>query len=56
MSRLSSTGGPSTSQVQAVWISQGWRDRLESAVRRVSDKFRGPLQNPDEPWHYDYHP
>ncbi len=48
--------GPSTSQMQAVWVGQGWRDRLESAVRRASDKFRGPLQNPDEPWHYDYHP
>lgn len=48
--------GPSTSQVQAVWVGQGWRDRLESAVRRASDKFRGPLQSPDEPWHYDYHP
>lgn len=48
--------GPSTSQVQAVWLGQGWRERLESAVRRASDKFRGPLQNPDEPWHYDYHP
>ena len=48
--------GPSTSQVQAVWVGQGWRDRLESAVRLASDKFRGPLQNPDEPWHYDYQP
>ncbi len=48
--------GPSASQVQTVWVGQGWRDRLESAVRRASDKFRGPLQNPDEPWHYDYHP
>ncbi len=48
--------GPSTAQVQAVWVGQVWRDNLESAVRRASDKFRGPLQNPDEPWHYDYHP
>ena len=48
--------GPSTAQVPAVWVGQGWRDRLEYAVRRASDKFRGPLQNPDEPWHYDYHP
>lgn len=48
--------GPGTSQVQTVWVDQGWRDRLESAVRRASDKFRGPLQNPDEPWQYDYHP
>ena len=48
--------GPSTALVQAVWLGQGWRDRLESAVRTASDKFTGPLQNPDEPWHYDYHP
>ncbi len=48
--------GPSTAQVQAVWLGQGWRDRLESAIRQASDKFRGPLESPDEPWHYDYHP
>jgi hypothetical protein len=48
--------GPSTAQAQTVWVGQGWRDQLESAVRRASDKFRGPLQVPDEPWHYDYHP
>ncbi len=48
--------GPSTAQVQAIWLGQGWRDRLETAIRHASDKFRGPLQNPDEPWHYDYHP
>lgn len=48
--------GPSTAHVQTVWLDQGWRDRLEAAVRMASDKFRGPLQNPDEPWHYDYHP
>lgn len=48
--------GPSTAQVQSVWLGQGWRDRLETAIHRASDRFRGPLQNPDEPWHYDYHP
>lgn len=48
--------GPNTAQVQAVWLGQGWRNRLEVAVRQASDKFKGPLQNPDEPWHYDYHP
>lgn len=48
--------GPSTATVRTVWLGQGWRDRLESAVRKASDKFRGPLQNPDEPWHYDFHP
>lgn len=48
--------GPSTAQVQAVWLGQGWRDRLQSAIRQAGDKFKGPLQNPDEPWHYDYHP
>jgi len=48
--------GPSAAQVQDVWLGQGWRDRLEEAVRAAGSKFRGPLQNPDEPWHYDYHP
>lgn len=48
--------GPSTAQVRDVWIGQGWRDRLGTAIRQASDRFRGPLQNPDEPWHYDYHP
>jgi hypothetical protein len=48
--------GPSTLQVEAIWFGQGWGDRLESANRRASNKFIGPLQSPDEPWHYDYHP
>lgn len=48
--------GPSTAQVEAIWLGQGWGDRLESAIRRASNKFSGPLQSPDEPWHYDYHP
>jgi hypothetical protein len=48
--------GPSTAQVETIWLGLGWRDRLESAIRRASHKFSGPLQSPDEPWHYDYRP
>lgn len=48
--------GPSLELVHSVWIGEGWQERLESAVRQASDRFKGPLQNPVEPWHYDYHP
>lgn len=34
----------------------GWDARLREAVRLSTMPFDGPLQNPDEPWHYDYKP
>jgi hypothetical protein len=47
---------PSVDEIDRVWNAQGWRDRLNLAVRRASRQFHGPLQVPDEPWHYEYRP
>jgi hypothetical protein len=44
----------SMAEVAAVWDVLGWRAKLEDAVRVAGGKFSGPLQNPDEPWHYDF--
>jgi hypothetical protein len=46
--------GPNHADVTAVWLSQGWRDRLLKAVQASSECFKGPLQIPEEPWHYEY--
>lgn len=45
-----------TAVVKRVWDGQGWSGRLQAAVRAASDKFRGPLLAPHEPWHYEYVP
>lgn len=45
-----------TSTIGVVWEDQGWMDRLSHAVHGSSDKFKGPLRNPHEPWHYEYQP
>jgi len=46
--------GTSQQDVAAVWLGQGWRDRLLEAVEASSQCFKGPLQVPEEPWHYEY--
>jgi hypothetical protein len=38
------------------WHAAGWAQRLQSAVRAGSDQLEGPLQRPQEPWHYTYSP
>lgn len=45
-----------TAVVKRVWDGQGWSSRLQTAVRSASEKFRGPLLAPHEPWHYEYVP
>jgi hypothetical protein len=37
-----------------VWEGQGWARRLAAAMRDT--RFVGPLQSPNEPWHYEYLP
>jgi hypothetical protein len=44
----------SLAEVSAVWDALGWRGKLQDAVRVAGGKFAGPLQSPDEPWHYDF--
>lgn len=46
--------GTDSGQITDVWIGRGWADRLARAVRKASPAFEGPLQSPNEPWHYTY--
>lgn len=41
-------------KVRSVWERQGWAGRLAAAMR--DSRFVGPLQSPNEPWHYEYAP
>jgi hypothetical protein len=41
-------------KVRPVWERQGWARRLAAAMR--DSRFVGPLQSPNEPWHYEYAP
>ncbi|HXC53078.1 MAG TPA: hypothetical protein VN634_19480 [Candidatus Limnocylindrales bacterium] len=45
-----------SSTVAAVWQDQGWSEKLSQAVHAASSRFTGPLENPNEPWHYEYQP
>lgn len=40
------------SKAGSVWERQGWARRLAAAMRDT--RFVGPLQSPNEPWHYEY--
>jgi hypothetical protein len=39
-------------KVRSVWERQGWAGKLAAAIR--DSRFVGPLQSPNEPWHYEY--
>ncbi len=41
-------------KVHSVWERQGWSGKLAAAMR--DSRFVGPLQSPNEPWHYEYAP
>jgi len=41
-------------KVRSVWEQQGWAAKLATAMRDT--RFVGPLQSPNEPWHYEYAP
>ena len=41
-------------KVRSVWEEQGWARKLATAMRDTG--FVGPLQSPNEPWHYEYAP
>jgi hypothetical protein len=40
--------------VRRVWERQGWAHRLRAAIE--GSRFKGPLESPNEPWHYEYAP
>jgi len=46
--------GPEVASVASVWEKQGWARKLQEAVDPAQGVFVGPLQSPDEPWHYEY--
>ncbi|MFL6577123.1 MAG: hypothetical protein ACJ8MR_10915, partial [Povalibacter sp.] len=48
--------GPEVAKIRSTWEAQGWSKKLSSAVSAASDKFKGPLKAPNEPWHYEYRP
>jgi len=48
--------GPDSTSIATVWTAQGWTARLRAAVRSASQALEGPLEHPDEPWHYVYEP
>jgi len=48
--------GTDTASVGRDWDAQGWTEKLQQAVKRSGAPFRGPLQAPREPWHYEYAP
>jgi len=43
-----------TSSVKRNWDAPGWTRKLQAAAE--GSNFRGPLQSPYEPWHYEYDP
>jgi hypothetical protein len=43
-----------TATVKRYWDTPGWTKKLQRAM--AGSKFRGPLQSPYEPWHYEYDP
>lgn len=46
--------GPDTKTIEGDWLRSGWRDKLAAAVIASGAAFAGPLEQPDEPWHYTY--
>jgi hypothetical protein len=48
--------GTTAATVASEWDAAGWTVRLQEAVRASGAHFSGPLQLPQEPWHYTYEP
>lgn len=40
--------------VQRDWQATDWDRKLRRAVDAAGGRFAGPLQSPNEPWHYEY--
>lgn len=48
--------GADTGAITSKWEAEGWGAKLQEAVRLSMMPFKGPLTDPNEPWHYDYNP
>jgi hypothetical protein len=44
----------SLAAAEPIWEKQGWSAKLKEAAAQTN--FKGPLQSPHEPWHYEYDP
>lgn len=40
--------------IESVWDGEGWTEKLAKAVKASKAAFKGPLDRPREPWHYEY--
>jgi hypothetical protein len=43
-----------TKIIDSVWAKDGWTEKLKRAVKASDAPFKGPLERPYEPWHYEY--
>ncbi|MCX7345169.1 MAG: hypothetical protein NTU78_05425, partial [Alphaproteobacteria bacterium] len=48
--------GANSKQVESIWRTEGWDQKLKASMEAAGPSFSGPMTNPDEPWHYDYAP
>lgn len=48
--------GANSRQITSMWEGEGWSDKLKQSISAVGSSFHGPLERPNEPWHYDYKP
>jgi hypothetical protein len=48
--------GADSRTTRSVWDESGWTARLRAAVEAAQAGFTGPLQEPYEPWHYEFTP
>jgi hypothetical protein len=48
--------GTDSATISSLWDARGWTKKLNQAVTAASNKFKGPLASPREPWHYEYAP
>lgn len=46
--------GSDGASIRNQWVGGGWGNRLRQIVYTASSRFDGPLQSPNEPWHYTY--
>lgn len=45
--------GANGKEVESAWRAEGWDLKLKTSMDAAGPAFKGPLKNPDEPWHYD---
>jgi hypothetical protein len=46
--------GSDGASIRNQWIGGGWGAKLRTIIYTASSRFDGPLQSPNEPWHYTY--